>query len=115
MAKLKTAVPGHQQARAAVLLHTLLTGNEHGNARAVLGVVEDLPDLVLRGIEWNLRLKENIGLSRLRVVTVNRRRQNEGLEDIEAGRLLRPSNHIGTGADAGIRNLSNLLALQRID
>ena len=44
MADLEAAVAGHEQARGAVALEAFFAGDEHGNAGAVLGGVEDLLD-----------------------------------------------------------------------
>ncbi len=74
----------HQRPRISVRLHSFFRGNKHRHARAVLGRVEDLLDLVLLRRERHLRFGKDFGLPGLHIVVIDRRWNDERFERIES-------------------------------
>ena len=83
-ADVESAVREHQRRRFAIALQAFLRRDEHRYARAVFRGVEDLRHFVLVGLERDLWLGEDLGLSRRDVVVIDRRRNIERLEAVEA-------------------------------
>src|SRR5579872_654122 len=96
LAQVEAAVTAHQQPFGSVLLQSFFAGDEHGNLRTILRLVEDLLELVVAGVEGDLRLGEDIAFSRYRVEAVEGWRLNVRLEAEEAVTVRWPAVHDGS-------------------
>ena len=111
------AVPavGRQEGRAsAVGPQASLRGQKHRDAGSVLRREEDLPRLIGRGVERNLRGPEGGARAPRQVVPVNGLRREERAEGVpELGRRAAPIQRPSDGSDSGKRDLPGALAGER--
>ena len=111
----EAAITGHQSRSVAVALHAFFGGDEHRNARAVFGFVENLLDLVVVGVERHLRFSEDFGLAGGNVVAINGGRDDERLEAVESFVRILASIELGGRAEGGIFEVSDLVAVESED
>ena len=114
LAERKASVAGHKEALGAVALEAFFARDEHGDAGAVLAGVENLVDLVGRGIEGNALPVEDVGLAGLGAVGVDGGRGDDGVEGVEALLILRAAGDGRPRAEAGELDVPELLALKGV-
>ena len=112
---IESAVGIEQHGILSVELHSLLVGEEHGNARAVFAVVENLFGFVTTGIEVDFGLAEDRALAGCGIVAIDGGGRDETGEGVEGLFVLAFAAETYGGADAGQVDVAQERALQVVD